>query len=74
MTTRAGDLLYGSRAIAAHLGIPKATAVHLIRAGLIPWFGLGGVACARRSTLADHFAALEAAARRGQKASCQAPE
>lgn len=59
MTNRSGDLLYGSRAIAAHLGIRKGTAIHLIRAGLIPWFALGGVACARRSTLAAHFAALE---------------
>ncbi len=56
-----GDLLYGSRAIAAHLGVPKAVAVHLIRSKLIPWFGLGGVACARRSMLAAHFAALESA-------------
>lgn len=56
----AGDLLYGSKAIAAHLGVTKAVAVHLIRSGAIPWFALAGVACARRSTLAAHFAGLEA--------------
>lgn len=56
----ASDLLFGSRAIAAHLGVPKGTARHLIRSGAIPWFELAGVACARRSTLAAHFQALEA--------------
>lgn len=55
-----GDLLHGSRAIAAHLGVPKSVAVHLIRSRLIPCFALGGVACARRSSLAAHFQALEA--------------
>ena len=55
-----GDLLFGSRAIAAHLGVPKATARHLIRVRAIPWFEFAGVACARRSTLAAHFQALEA--------------
>lgn len=56
----AGDLLHGSKAIAAHLGVPKGVAVHLVRSGAIPWFPLAGVACARRSTLAAHFARLEA--------------
>lgn len=56
----AGDLLYGSKAIAAHLGVSKGVAVHLVRSGAIPWFPLAGVACARRSTLAAHFAKLEA--------------
>lgn len=56
----AADLLHGSKAIAAHLGVKKGVAVHLIRARLIPWFSLGNVACARRSSLAAHFAKLEA--------------
>ena len=55
----AGDLLYGSKAIAAHLGVTKGVAVHLVRSGAIPWFPLAGVVCARRSTLAAHFAKLE---------------
>lgn len=54
-----GDLLHGSSAIAAHLGVPKSVAVHLIRSRAIPWFPLAGVACARRSTLAGHFKVLE---------------
>lgn len=62
-TFPAGDLLHGSRAIAAHLGVPKGVAVHLIRSRQIPSFSLGGVACARRSTLAKHFAVLEASGR-----------
>ncbi|UIY45855.1 hypothetical protein [Methylobacterium radiotolerans] len=62
-TFPAGDLLHGSRAIAAHLGVPKGVAVHLIRSRQIPSFSLGGVACARRSTLAKHFAVLEASER-----------
>ncbi|MGU3662010.1 hypothetical protein [Methylobacterium fujisawaense] len=63
LTFPARDLLHGSRAIAAHLGVPKGVAVHLIRSRQIPSFSLGGVACARRSTLAAHFAALEAGTR-----------
>ena len=55
----AGDLLYGSKAIAAHLGVPKGVAVHLVRSGSIPWFKLARVVCARRSTLAAHFAKSE---------------
>lgn len=62
-TVPAGDLLHGSRAIAAHLGVPKGVAVHLIRSRQIPSFSLGGVACARRSSLAKHFAVLEASGR-----------
>lgn len=58
-TFPAGDLLYGSRAIAAHLGVKKSLGIHFVREGLIPTFNLGGVACARRSTLAAHFKALE---------------
>ena len=58
-----GDLLHGSKAIAAHLGVSKAVAVHLVRRRAIPWFPLAGVACARRSTLAAHFNVLEASAR-----------
>lgn len=55
-----GDLLFGGRAIAEHLGVRNSTVVRLVRVNAIPWFSLDGVACARKSTLAAHFSALEA--------------
>lgn len=58
-TAPAGDLLYGSKAIAAHLGVAKGVAVHLIRSRAVPWFALAGVACARRSTLATYLDEME---------------
>lgn len=61
----AGDLLHGSRAIAAFLGVPKGVAVHLIRSREIPTFSLGRVVCARKSSLTAHLAALEARATGG---------
>lgn len=61
------DLLYGVKAIAAFLGLTDRQAQHRIDDGALPTFRLGGRArgtiCARRSTLRDHLAQLERAAR-----------
>lgn len=45
------DLLYGVKAIAAHLGITERQAYHLIEIGELPTFKLGGKVCARTCTL-----------------------
>ena len=58
----ASDLLYGMEAIASHLSLTKRQALHLHEKGEIPTFKMGRTVCARRSTLAKHFAAQEAAA------------
>ena len=57
------DLLYGMAAIGGHIGLTARQVEHLATKGELPTFKLGGTVCARRSTLADHFAAQEAAAR-----------
>ncbi len=59
------DLLYGMAAIGTHVGLTARQVEHLIAKGELPSFRLGGTVCARRSTLAAHFAAQEAAARQG---------
>lgn len=56
------DLLYGVPAIAAHLEMTQPQVYHLHNKGELPTFKIGGKVCARRSTLAKHFAAQEAAA------------
>ena len=56
------DLLTGVEAIAAHLGMTRRQVYHLHETGELPTFKLGAKVCARRSTLAKHFAAQEAAA------------
>ena len=58
------DLLYGVPAIAAHLEMTQPQVYHLHNKGELPTFKIGGKVCARRSTLAKHFAAQEAAAAR----------
>lgn len=58
----ASDLLYGMEAIASHLTLTKRQALHLHEKGEIPTFKMGRTVCARRSTLAKHFAAAERAA------------
>ena len=45
------DLLYGVRSIGEALGLTEEQADHLIRAGRIPAFKLGGRVCSRRSVL-----------------------
>jgi hypothetical protein len=57
------DLLYGLAAIGAHLEMTARQVEHLVTKGELPTFKLGRTVCARRSTLAKHFAAQEAAAR-----------
>ena len=57
------DLLYGVEAIAGHLSLTKRQALHLHEKSEIPTFKMGRTVCARRSTLAAHFAAQEAVAR-----------
>lgn len=57
------DLLYGLEAIGEHIGLTARQAEHLVSRGDLPTFKMGRVVCARRSTLAKHFAAQEAAAR-----------
>lgn len=57
------DLLYGMTAIGDHLGLTARQAEHLAAKGVIPTFKLGGTVCARRSTLAKHFAEQERLAR-----------
>lgn len=63
--TDTSDLLYGVAAIAAHLQLTRKQVYHLHDKGDLPTFKVGGTVCARRSTLAKHFAAQEAAARKG---------
>ncbi|MGW8134183.1 hypothetical protein ACWGNZ_00895 [Sphingomonas zeae] len=57
------DLLYGVASIAAHLGMTAKQVYHLHDKGELPTFKTGAIVCARRSTLANHFAEQEAAAR-----------
>lgn len=61
------DLLYGVDAIASHLALTKRQALHLHEKGEIPTFKMGRTVCARRSTLAKHFASQEAAASEGRQ-------
>ncbi|KAB1075456.1 DNA-binding protein [Methylobacterium soli] len=60
------DLLYGVPAIATHLGIRLQQAHHQIRKGALPTFRVGGVICARRTTIANWLAEREDAARKGR--------
>ena len=55
------DLLYGVDRIADHLRMTRRQVYHLHDQGHLPTFKLGGKVCARRSSLAKHFAAQEAA-------------
>lgn len=57
------DLLHGVEAIASHLCMTRPQVYHLHARGELPTFKMGRTVCARRSTLAKHFAAQEAAAR-----------
>ncbi len=57
------DLLAGVAAIAAHLNMTERQVYHLHETDSLPTFKLSGKVCARKSTLAAHFAALEAAER-----------
>ena len=59
----ASDLLTGCDAIAKHLRWSARQVKHRVATGELPTFRIGRSICARRSTLAAHFAAQEAAAR-----------
>ena len=61
MTDNTADLLTGVQAIALHLNMSRRQVYHLHENGELPTFKLGAKVCARRSTLAKHFAAQEAA-------------
>ncbi|RSU58933.1 DNA-binding protein [Sphingomonas sp. S-NIH.Pt1_0416] len=58
----APDLLYGLEAIASHVGLTVPQVKWQIARSGWPTFKQGAIVCARRSTLAKHFAAQEAAA------------
>ncbi|WP_267395557.1 MULTISPECIES: hypothetical protein [unclassified Sphingomonas] len=64
-TTNEPDLLYGLDAIAVHVGLTVPQVKWQIARSNWPTFKQGAIVCARRSTLAKHFAAQEAAARGG---------
>jgi excisionase family DNA binding protein len=57
-----GDLLYGARPIAEHLGITERQARYLIDQGTLPSWKEGKTICARRSSLNDWMDRREAAA------------
>ncbi len=65
MTEHIPDLLTGVKAIAAHLGWTERQVLHQHEKGLIPTFKQGRLVCARRSTLAKHFAKREREAGHG---------
>lgn len=58
-----GDVLYGTDAIAKHLRWSVRQVKHRHETGALPTFKQGRTVCARRTTLARHFSAQEAAAR-----------
>ncbi len=60
------DLLYGLDAIADHVGLTVPQVKWQIAISHWPTFKQGRIVCARRSALAKHFAAQEAAQRRGE--------
>ncbi|BBK31521.1 hypothetical protein EDC65_0323 [Stella humosa] len=63
MTDRiADDLLVGARGITGEIGGDERRTYHLLERGLLPAFKLGGVWCARKSTLRAHVERLERAA------------
>lgn len=70
MTDATNDLLTGLDAIASHLGWTLRATKHRHEKGELPTFtlGEGRTVYARRSSLAKHFAAQEAAAARGNEA------
>jgi hypothetical protein len=51
MDTQGHDLLYGTAAIARHLGLTVRQAKHRCAKGAIPTFKMGRTVCARRSSI-----------------------
>lgn len=61
------DLIEGVAAIAEHLGMKRRRVQYLHESGQMPTFLLGKVVCARRSTLSNWLAELEARPEVGEK-------
>ena len=59
-----GDMLYGVAAIGEFLGLKKRQALYLIESERVPFFRVGKIICARRSSLTQWLAEQEAAASR----------
>jgi hypothetical protein len=57
------DLLYGVQAIADHLGLRTRQAQHQIDKRGFPVFRMGGIVCARKTSIAAWIAEQEASAR-----------
>lgn len=57
------DLLYGVPEIAAFMGRTQNTIYYLARSDDFPTFKIGGKVCARRSTINQWLADMEASAR-----------
>ena len=55
----ADDLLRGATAIGRELGWSRRQIFHAHERGLLPTFAVGRAICARRSSLREHFTALE---------------
>jgi hypothetical protein len=53
-----GDLLFGRKRIAQHLGVTPRQLAHLIEKGRIPVFKIGASVCCTRSGLRAHFQEL----------------
>lgn len=68
------DLLYGVPAIAGHLNVRPRQAHHQIEKGGLPIFRIGGVICARRTTIANWIADQEAAAQMPVKGRVSTPD
>jgi hypothetical protein len=49
------DILYGRKSIAAHLNLTERQVHHLIQKGQLPTFKLGGMICATKRGLQNHF-------------------
>ncbi|RRD21583.1 DNA-binding protein [Brucellaceae bacterium VT-16-1752] len=61
------DLLYGGPEIAAFMGRTQNTIYYLTRRADWPGFKIGGKVCARRSTINQWLADMEAKAREARK-------
>jgi hypothetical protein len=58
----ADDMIRGAKLIAEEIGSTPNVVYHLHRLRLLPTFAVGRILHARRSTLREHYAKLEAAA------------
>jgi hypothetical protein len=72
MDNQGHDLLYGTAAIARHLGLTVRQAKHRCAKGAIPTFKMGRTVCARRSSIAlaldkEEGRARDANASRGRR-------